>query len=278
MPTDFSDIAEHGLKAAVQIAQKLKAEIFLLNCIPPPSGGNFSATGDVTKRYAGEEDRYVAELRKVNDKKLKEIAHSLGHDVHISTVLRINDLQVAVADFIEAYNIDLVVMGTSGENTFPEYFVGNHLEQVIRISQVPVIAVKQHLNEFKINNIVLATDLNPDAYDGVTHVKKFAAMFDATIHVMHVINGSGASRAEANSKMESFVHRHHLVKYTITVVEHDDEEKGILEFAKEKQADIIAAITHGRTGLASLMFGSVTEDLIREANIPVLTVHRQDED
>lgn len=46
----------------------------------------------------------------------------------------------------------------------------------------------------------------------------------------------------------------------------------IIEAAKEYQADLIVMGTHGRTGLARLLMGSVAEHVLRHAECPVLTI------
>lgn len=46
----------------------------------------------------------------------------------------------------------------------------------------------------------------------------------------------------------------------------------ILAYAKENQIDLIVMSTHGRTGLARLVFGSVAESVLHHANCPVLLV------
>jgi nucleotide-binding universal stress UspA family protein len=43
----------------------------------------------------------------------------------------------------------------------------------------------------------------------------------------------------------------------------------ILAAAKEERADLIAMTTHGRSGPARLLFGSVAEGVLRHATIPV---------
>jgi universal stress protein A len=42
--------------------------------------------------------------------------------------------------------------------------------------------------------------------------------------------------------------------------------------AKQKQHDLVVIGTHGRTGLAHMLLGSVTEKLIRLSPVPVLTL------
>lgn len=278
VPTDLSDIANYGLDTAIGLAKKIDAQIFLLNAITPIYGSNFSAMGVASASTVSEETRYVMELHKRNESRLAEIAKGKSaHGVHITTSVQVKDMQEAIHDFIEEHDIDLVVMGTSGESTFTEFFVGNHTEQVIRISKCPVLAVKQSRPDLEINNVVLATDLNPEAYEGVTHIKKFSSYFSPSVHVLHVMKDQEDSEAEVISKLESFAHRHHFSNYSLHAVYADNEREGILAFAKEKGADLIAVITHGRTGLANLIFGSISESLVKEANIPVLTTHMNSE-
>jgi nucleotide-binding universal stress UspA family protein len=47
-------------------------------------------------------------------------------------------------------------------------------------------------------------------------------------------------------------------------------DERILETAREVAADLIAMSTHGRSGLSRLLFGSVAEQVLRHADVPVL--------
>jgi nucleotide-binding universal stress UspA family protein len=49
----------------------------------------------------------------------------------------------------------------------------------------------------------------------------------------------------------------------------------ILETADEYKADLIVMGTHGRSGIGRLLLGSVTEEVLRKAACPVLTVKAQ---
>jgi len=51
----------------------------------------------------------------------------------------------------------------------------------------------------------------------------------------------------------------------------------ILRMAEELDADVIVLGTHGRTGFTHLLLGSVAEQIIRRARVPVVTVRSQDE-
>lgn len=57
-----------------------------------------------------------------------------------------------------------------------------------------------------------------------------------------------------------------------TEVRRGDPGEEIIALTKERQADLIAISTHGRSGLSRLVFGSVAETVIRGAGTPVLVV------
>ncbi|MEK7368220.1 MAG: universal stress protein [Planctomycetota bacterium] len=48
----------------------------------------------------------------------------------------------------------------------------------------------------------------------------------------------------------------------------------IVNTAKEKEVDVIIMGTHGRTGIAHVIMGSVAENVVRRAHCPVLTVRQ----
>ncbi len=59
--------------------------------------------------------------------------------------------------------------------------------------------------------------------------------------------------------------------YDIHVYNDSSEEAGILNFAQSVNADLIAMATHGRTGLAHLLAGSLAESVVNHTHKPVLT-------
>lgn len=49
----------------------------------------------------------------------------------------------------------------------------------------------------------------------------------------------------------------------------------IVAFATERGCDLIAMGTHGRSGLARLLLGSVTEGVLRHSHVPVLCIREE---
>jgi nucleotide-binding universal stress UspA family protein len=60
------------------------------------------------------------------------------------------------------------------------------------------------------------------------------------------------------------------------VNEQDVTADAIVEYAKENDIDLIVMTTHGRSGLSRLVFGSVSESVVRHTPCPVLLIRTND--
>ena len=271
--TDFSKIAERGLEEAIRIAKQMGgAEVLLLNIEMPTQGREFSATGDIYYTDNHEEDRFMVAIIQKNKQRLQElVARYEDSGVSIKPFMEVGEMQEVIDPFVEKRKVDLIVMGTSGENTYEEFFVGNHSEQVIRVADVPVITVKETDRSTNVSNIVLATDMNDKAAAGLRHIQQFAARLNARLHLVHVTKSGKLE--ERSAEAEEYARRHGLTNFTVGTIEDNDTEDGIKRYAAKIGADLIAVLTRGKSGLSALFSHSVSEDMIREASVPVLTVN-----
>lgn len=63
----------------------------------------------------------------------------------------------------------------------------------------------------------------------------------------------------------------------VSEVVHGRPHSGILSYAENNDIDLIVMETHGRTGLDRYLLGSVTEKVVRLADVPVVTVRHRTE-
>jgi nucleotide-binding universal stress UspA family protein len=71
--------------------------------------------------------------------------------------------------------------------------------------------------------------------------------------------------------MQEFAKKLMLKNYTINIFNDLSEEEGVIYFADSINADLIAMATHGRTGFAHVLAGSIAEDVVSHSKRPVLT-------
>ena len=77
--------------------------------------------------------------------------------------------------------------------------------------------------------------------------------------------------SQANEIISNFVKNVEMDNITTNIYNDTSIEKGILQFAKDINAQLIGMSTHGRKGLSHFFNGSVSEDLVNHANMPVIT-------
>lgn len=130
-------------------------------------------------------------------------------------------------------------------------------------------------------NIVVATDFSATAHVVLDAARSLARSMNARLLIVHVYTGEevyefGSTLYTPN---EAFVRKQLLSALPAATDIACDYKllKGIavreiVGFAEEVDAKLIVLGTHGRTGMARLLTGSVAEGVLRSAQCPVLTV------
>jgi nucleotide-binding universal stress UspA family protein len=277
VPTDFTPIAEKGLQLAVSIARRSGAIISLINFTRHPFGRTFSATGDITKKADPEEERYTLELLRVNQAKLEELAAKYrSPEVEIEYTIVDDELKGGVDDFLNKELIDLVVMGTSGEQTAEEAFTGNHTEQIIEVSSCPVLSVRDGFMEEDMKRIVLAADeIREDRIlAGLNTLRQLAECFDSHIFLLHVRKGED-DITPLRDYFTRMANTAGLTNYSVNIIDASEVADGVIHFAREQQAGLIAVIKHSKDGIFRIFSNHFSNRLVKEVGRPVFTFNLQ---
>lgn len=128
------------------------------------------------------------------------------------------------------------------------------------------------------------------------YARYFAQQSNGVVYLLHVVptdelhllravyrpeRGGGADTVWAEKvsreKLQELARTHLTgVRQEIILRFNSDPAGGILDAEKDIAPDLIVMGTHGRTGIAHLILGSVAEKVARESRHPLLTTHRQD--
>lgn len=145
-----------------------------------------------------------------------------------------------------------------------------------------------------ITRILMPTDFSDTSDAALDFAKVIAETFKASLHLLHVFEDpfvTGAFAAETYAPMPPATRAALLedatarLKARLPVADRarfhgtTDIVSGIgapaiVEYARDHDFDLIVMGTHGRTGMAHLLMGSVAERVVRTAHCPVLTVHK----
>ncbi len=282
VPLDGSPLAERALGPAIEFLHNVgdDARLYLLRVAPTPE----VISGDVPIDYAV----LLDDARVACEDYLREVAArpdvaAVPHEVLVTTG--------AIADAISATAqrnaIDFIVMTSHGRTGFVHLALGSVAEAVARDAHIPTLIIRASGTTFPTSGhahpftILVPLDGTPLAETALDPAATLARAFHASIHLLEVLPPEEQDDVHAHDRANQ--------AYNYLTAIHDRlEQQGIAahrslawghplyQIALEVErahADIVALATHGRTGLARVLHGSIARDVFHDIDRPVLILH-----
>lgn len=267
IPTDFSKYADEAIEVGAQIARNNNCEIVFIHMLELPTQMNDALSNEKSIP----EIMLFKQKAEERLKSIKDRTYLLG--IKITEIVRLDGAYKGINNYIkDNTDIDLIIMGSNGATGLNEIFVGSNTEKVVRESKIPVLVIKNKAENFKATNIVFASDFTKEIKEPFKKVLDFAKTFGSKLNLVMICTpNSFKSTAVARTLVNDFVSNFDMPDYSFETYNENNIEKGIINYANEKNADIIAFCTHGRTALNHFFTGSISEDLVNHAAKPVLT-------
>jgi nucleotide-binding universal stress UspA family protein len=269
VPVDFSLHSENALRTAAFFAKKYEAEILVVHMLE-------ISTPVISASPSYVNEQTVFEL-KLAEKKFNELLNkSYLEDVKTTPVIKHYKSFSDLHRTAEEEKADLIVLSSHGASGFKEMFIGSNAEVVVRNSTVPVLVIKGLPLDEVFKKAVFACDFSDDFIEPFIKIRQILDFFECELQLVYV-NTPGAkfrTTKEKNERIDKFFHKLGLDKNNFSVAEVSDYsiEEGILEFAKTNESDLIVMPTHGKHGIEHFFEGSIAEDVVNHAVLPVLTV------
>ena len=211
-------------------------------------------------------------LRKTKEKIARFKERLFSKNMDVQHIIKLQSPFEGILKYAKKLEVDLIIMGSKGHSEFEEILIGSNTEKAARTSETPVIVVKKDPDKFKIKDLVFASNLKKDNTIAFEKFLDFANQFKSKIHLLTVNTPHKfESTFDAELKIKNFISPYTLPNHSINVYDDHSVEKGILNFSRSKNADLIALSTHGRSGLSHLFNGSVSKNLSKTALKPMLT-------
>ena len=195
--------------------------------------------------------------------------------IAITPMIKHHKVLKEVAEVANDIKADLIVMGSRGHSDHNGIFTGSNTEKVVRYSDTPVLVVKSKPESVDFNSIVLATDFSEESISAVKQALELLNELGKKVTLLHINlpNLDFLSTDEIEERISEFLKRAKLEDQSEHIAYTSDHnvEDGILNYAKRVNADAVAMITHGRTGLSHFFGGSISEDLVNHTKLPVVT-------
>ena len=293
VPLDGSDFGEQALTFACDIARRSGAALHLAH-VHTLSNIIYVAGMPVIdaelQSLAQEHERaYLEQTR-------ERLTETTGLSIACANLSSDGSVAGTLAQYIETHAIDLVVMTTHGRGGLERAWLGSVADALVRCSSVPLLLLRPgerapDMAQPQFKRILIPLDgsalseqiLLPALALGRLMQAEYTLLRAAEPFVMVGYTPlAQASRLdlkmsqealdEAQRYLDRVAARLHAEESTIRThaLQAAYPAAAILEEARRQDADLIAMTTHGRSGIARLLLGSVADKVLRGAALPVL--------
>jgi len=302
---DGSKLAEQILPYATEHALRFNSEVTLLRVMAMPSSTYMGAEG-ITTGIAGIIEEEVRKQEPDMEAYLDDIAAPLlkrGIDVKC-IILRPAPTGHAILDYARDNPIDLICLATHGRSGLGRTVFGSVADFVLRESGLPTLVYRPRESETgattepqPLKKIMACLDGSRLAEQIMPYAAEEALSFQAELVLLQVvpepvillpgIPGVEPVPIRTDIMIEETRKALDRAKEYLEGVAVSPRERGlqvetvailgrtgetILSYADTNSVNLIAIVTHGRSGLGRALFGSVANHVLRQSGLPVLVI------
>jgi nucleotide-binding universal stress UspA family protein len=277
--TDFQPSTRSAQKAVEHLASNFGAQVTVLHVFH--SAEAFASLAHLERKEAM---RKMEELR-------EELAH---HDLDIADWITVTGHPAdAVVRKAQDMDADLIVIG-AGIRSTPEHFApGPVAEAVVQNAATPVLAVRSGEPALTFKKILCPIDFSPASERGLRNAIGLARGMGGEVVVATVVphhawlatavetGKLAGARQEYEQSWRDEFHRFLLgiefgeVPWSSEICEGVPQHE-IIKAAHQHGADLVVMGSHGRTGLARVLLGSVTRRVLQQLPCSLMTVKNED--
>ncbi|MEF8814561.1 MAG: universal stress protein [Halovenus sp.] len=290
VPTDGSEGARIGARRGIDLAATVDADLHVLSVVN-------------TDRISASLSALNAGDRREQEQRLEEEAQQAAESVaglarthlsgRITTAVERGVPFRTINEYVDSYDIDLIVMGTQGLTGVERILLGSVAEKTLRTASVPVVTVAPSADVGEVGNetyedVLLPTDNSEGAEVAIEWGITLAGVYDATIHTIYSVETSRfrgpegvgeiyeALEQTGRNALETVRERARAADVSVAgSIASGPAAHAILSYGEEQDVDLIVMGTHGRSGASRYLIGSVTETVVRNATVPVCCVPMQ---
>lgn len=294
-PVDFSETSSQAVEQAVAIAGWYRARLTAVHVYSPifmPVPGLPPPADRVTD----------SALHRVHDETTKFVEAAQAAGVGVDVAIDVGQPAAEILERARSLPADLIVMGTHGASGVERLVLGSVTEKVLRKATCPVLTIPPRTHatsRFPFRRILCAIDFSEWSCAALDLASSLAQQSGAALDLLHVVEwpweeppppvfevlppAQAASLIEfrrylvktATSRLESLVSDAVCDRCAVTAhVAHGKPYVQVLHMAAEIGADLIVLGVHGRNPIDLTVFGSTTNQVVRRATCPVLTLRR----
>jgi len=265
-PTDFSPAAANAFQYAHSLAGVMEATIDVVHIFHLPIGDASNIPPEYIQKMIDEAEAEAMQS-------LKEFAMPCLGRPTCGKIHAVYGLFTAVeiTEWAKQEHYDLIVMGTRGERSALEKFLGSVTTDVMMKAPCPVLAVPAEAVFGPVGHIAYATAFEASDEKAVEQLMEIAGKIRAKVHFVNVKTREDRDYIE-NIQMD----KDYPYDFTdFSVVHHRSIREGLDEYIQKRNIDWLALFVPRRSLWERLFHISFTKRMTFHSSVPLLVFHCQ---
>lgn len=274
VPVDYSDASNDVLKFALQLASRVNATIEVLhvatNDIPPLDYPSFIA-------IANDEKIKMArmEMNKLLETARRNVSELLKNIPDIQTDIELGVPDTKIIDIAIRNNVDYIVMGTQGQHTVWDRFLGSTAIDVLKYAPCPVFVIPEGAEYKERMELGYATDFSDaDAFE-ICKASKLLQPFKANITAVHLSEREEYTEDKIVELEEFFTQNAPQIDIRFYSFYSEDMVEGMNDFIRKHNISLMVMYKPKRNFFERILHRSFTKKLVRKIEVPLLILNEK---
>lgn len=266
VPTDFSSNATVAMQYAARLAEHMACKLLLFHSVPVQV-----AVAEVPAWYEPEQgllEYYEYKLLR----EAKQLRLDTGHRFEVEVICRKGSLGQTLNDLIHEKEVDLVVMGFKGANSWLDKLIGTVTSSFIKETVCPVLMVPAQATLALPRRMAYAADFEHQEEIFLRQLLQLAGPLKAQVSVVHVQTRQQADLAREEQALEEINHAFPGNDFAFAELRQEDVAAGLEAFVAENRMDLLALASRTRSFLEDLFHNSITDRLAIHPALPLLVL------
>ena len=266
VPTDFSSNANVAMQYASRLAGHTASKLILFHSVPVQV-----AVAEVPAWYEPEQGLLDYYEYKLNGE-AKQLRLDTGYRFEVEVVCRKGSLGQTLNDLIQEKEVDLVVMGFKGANSWLDKLIGSVTSSFIKETVCPVLIVPASATLALPRRLAYAADFEHQEEVFLRQLLQLALPLQAQVSVVHVQTRLQADLAREEQALEEINQAFPGNDFAFAELRQEDVAAGLEAFVAENRMDLLALASRTRSFLEDLFHNSITDRLAIHPAVPLLVL------
>lgn len=286
IPVDFSDYSLKACEFGFNLAKTENAEVIMLHVYFTPIYASSLPYGDVfnyQSQISDEESmktiiqKVHSDLNALSEKIKEKIASGEFPDVKYSCILREGIPEEEIMRYAKEQHPKVIIMGTRGKNQKDIDLIGSVTAEVIDRSRTAVLAIPENMPFKQFSEVKrIAFITNFDQRDLIAFEEFFNAwkVFHFSVSLIHLTESKDTwNEIKLAGIKDYFQKQYPGLEIQYDVVMNDNLLKGLDQYIKDNQIDIITLTSYKRNIFARLFNPSIARKMIFHSDTPLLVIN-----